>query len=173
MFIKASTEVIFVHSMLIIVIFSLLVKVKGTYRKQEIINMDGGALVFLGMMFWLLYRIFRGPFRPQKICPECRSLVIPRLDFRTKDTGYCPCCGAVMWRRERAEGADNPGRQLPTGDPPWCPDCQKRVLTVIDDRHKAKYCSVCGVVLWAEPTRRAEAQSDKRRKKPLALVHRL
>ena len=135
--------------------------------------MDGGGLVFLGIIFWMLYRIFRGPFRPQKICPECRSLVIPRLDFRTKDTGYCPCCGAVMWRRERVERTHNPVPRFPTGDPAWCPNCQRMVLTIIDLRHKAKYCSVCGIVVWAEPRRCAEMQSDKRRKKPLALVHRL
>jgi hypothetical protein len=85
-----------------------------------------------GLIFILLGSFAYCPqieiYRPHRVCPECNTEVIPRIDMRTKDTGYCPCCGAVMWRRERDEGIGNPGRICPPGTPPGALTASRRSI---------------------------------------------
>lgn len=124
-----------------------------------------GALILLAFSM----RAYRDPFF---ICPSCSSRVIPRLDFRTKDRGYCPCCGEVLWRREGEGRCVIEPRDLVihfwrAGDPAYCPDCGQTVTTLRDRKHRADYCSQCGLALKAELQESPRSKVAQRRLKPV------
>jgi ribosomal protein S27E len=121
----------------------------------------------LAVLYFLVRLIWRGftEHSPDMLCRHCKTWVIPRIDFRTKSEGYCPCCGAIMWQK----GGQDTGLSLdliPIAQKAWrkyfgskpgtaaqeiyCPDCKTLVTTLRDAQHGAYYCSSCGVVLAAD-----------------------
>lgn len=125
------------------------------------------ALLFLGLR--VIWRNFI-EHSPDMLCRQCRTWVIPRMDFRTKTEGYCPCCGALMWQRRPNEDGGGPwlrllvlpykawqkwmAASLPAigAKTTYCPDCKLMVAPMREDEQRADYCSICGVVLRANQT---------------------
>ncbi len=108
------------------------------------------SFVFIILLIKAVTVALRGR-RPDRFCFSCWTRVTPRINFRT-DSGYCPCCGAVMWTAEPRKPKWNARGLKVVGEKSWCPDCKTTVSTWRDVKQAADYCSVCGLVLNADQT---------------------
>ena len=79
-------------------------------------------------------RLFR-EFMYHKHCRVCDAYFIGR-----KDTGYCPICGSIHLRREKAGMKYRDGVQLDEkGRAQECPQCHNEEIST-----SAEFCKICG-----------------------------